>query len=111
MASYDAGDYNAAIKTLTSGDLAGAPAPLRLRALKFTAFSYCVTNRRPQCRREFVEALKLDPTFTLEPAELTHPVWGAEYNAAKRAVSQPAKPKPAAKPAAKPPPKPAPAPK
>ena len=107
MASYDAGDYNAAIKTLTSSDLAGAPVALRLRALKFTAFSYCVTNRRSQCRREFVEALKLDPAFTLEPAELTHPIWGAEYNAAKRATSRPAKP--AAKPPAKSPAKPAPA--
>jgi hypothetical protein len=73
--------------------------------MKYTAFSYCVTNRRPLCRKEFVEALKLDPAFALEPAELTHPIWGAEYNAAKRIASQPAKPapKPAAKPPAKPP--------
>jgi hypothetical protein len=102
VASYDAGDYNAAIKTLTgSSDIAAAPTPMKVKALKYTALSYCVTNRRPQCRQQFVEALKLDPGFTLEAAELTHPIWGAEYNAAKRAASQP--PKPAAKPPAKPP--------
>ena len=102
VASYDAGDYNAAIKTLTGSDLAGAPTPIKLKALKYTALSYCVTNRRTLCRQQFVEALRLDPTFTLEPAELTHPIWGAEFNAAKRIASQPAKP--AAKPPAKPPP-------
>jgi len=103
VASYDAGDYNAAIKTLTgSTDIAAAPAPMKVKALKYTALSYCVTNRRPQCRQQFVEALKLDPAFTLEPAELTHPIWGAEYKAAKRVASQPP-PKPAAKPPAKPP--------
>ena len=101
IASYDAGDYNAAIKTFGSSDITGATTPIRLRAIKYTAFSYCVTNRRTQCRQQFVEALKLDSAFTLEPAELTHPIWGAEYNAAKRAASQPAKP--AAKPPAKPP--------
>jgi hypothetical protein len=93
IASYDAGDYNAAIKTLGgSSDIANAATPIRLKALKYTAFSYCVSNRRTLCRQQFVEALKLDPAFTLEPAELTHPIWGTEYNAAKRAASAPAKP-------------------
>ena len=101
VASYDAGDYNAAIKTLGgSSDIAVAPTPIKLKAMKYTAFSYCVTNRRTQCRQQFVEALKLDPAFTLEPAELTHPIWGAEYNAAKRIASQPAKPPPSRRQAA-----------
>jgi hypothetical protein len=100
MASYDAGDYNGAIKAFASPDIAGGSPDVKVKAHKYTAFSYCVTNRRTLCRQQFVEALKLDPNFALEPAEQTHPIWGAEYNAAKRSLAH------AAKPAAKrPPPK------
>jgi len=95
---YDAGDFNGAIKqllgakaiwedTTTPGGLAN-----RLAAHKYIAFSYCVTNRRPQCRQQFVDAIKLDPDFQLEPAEKTHPVWGPEFERAKVQAKPPATP-------------------
>jgi hypothetical protein len=92
MASYDAGDYNGAIKGFASPDILAASTAIKVKAHKYSAFSYCVTNRRTLCRQQFVDALKLDPAFALEPAEQTHPVWGPEYNAAKRSLAQPAKP-------------------
>ena len=95
---YDAGDFNGAIKqllgakeiwddTATSSALAN-----KLAAHKYIAFSYCVTNRRPQCRQQFVDAIKLDPNFNLEPAEKTHPIWGPEFDRAKTQASAPPTP-------------------
>ena len=72
-----------------------------MAANKYLAFSYCVTNRRTQCRKHFVDALKLDADFTLEPTEKKHPVWGPEYERAKKQVGTPAKSPPAKAPAAK----------
>ncbi len=45
-------------------------------AHKYLAFAYCVSNRKLQCRYEFRKALKIDPTFNLQPAEAGHPIWG-----------------------------------
>ena len=89
LAAYDAGDYNGAIRTLQGArDIwSGPDVAIKVRAHKAMAFSYCVTGRRTQCRQQFTEALKLDPAFALEPAEKTHPIWGAEYDAAKRALA------------------------
>jgi hypothetical protein len=60
-----------------------------------------VTNRRTQCRKHFVDALKLDPEFALEATEKTHPVWGPEFERAKKQATASAKraasPQPAAK--------------
>ena len=88
---YDAGSYNEAIKSLTGAKEIwdGAPDPLKVRAYKYVAFSQCVLGRRTACRQQFTEALKLDPGFSLEPAERTHPIWGVEYEAAKKALAAP----------------------
>lgn len=88
---YDAGSYNEAIKSLTGAKeiWEGAPDALKVRAYKYVAFSQCVLGRRTACRQQFTEALKLDPTFSLEPAERTHPIWGVEYEAAKKALAAP----------------------
>lgn len=103
---YDAGDFNGAIKQLLGAkeiwdDTTTPGAANKLAAHKYLAFSYCVTNRRPQCRQQFVDALKLDPNFSLEPAEKTHPLWGPEFDRAKTQASAP--PAPARRPAAPPP--------
>ena len=90
---YDAGDFNGAIKRLAGAreiwdDSASADALAnKVAANKYIAFSYCVTNRRTQCRKHFVDALKLDPGFALEATEKTHPVWGAEFERAKKQAS------------------------
>ena len=105
VALYDAGDFNGAIKRLltakeiwddsTSSDALSN----KVTANKYLAFSYCVTNRRAACRKHFVDALKLDANFTLEPTEKSHPVWGPEFERAKKQASAPSAP-PAKKPAA-----------
>jgi hypothetical protein len=53
-------------------------------ALKYTAFSYCVTSRPAQCRQAFDKALKLDPAFELAPGEYGHPLWGPVFAKAKK---------------------------
>jgi hypothetical protein len=97
IALYDAGDFNGAIKRLrgakeiwTDATSPGATAN-KVAAHKYLAFSYCVTKRRSQCRQQFVDALKLDAGFSLEPAEKTHPMWGPEFEQAKKQASAPGK--------------------
>lgn len=111
IALYDAGDYAGAIRSLQAArEIWDDPAPgakaTKLAARKHIAFSYCVTGRRPQCRQQFVDALLLDPTFDLDPAEKSHPIWGTEFDRAKKQAaappSRPAAPqRPTAPPAAK----------
>ncbi|MFC5510530.1 TssQ family T6SS-associated lipoprotein [Massilia jejuensis] len=82
---YNEGDFNAAIKRLGSNDIrASSPARIRVMALKYTAFSYCVTSRPKQCEQAFEKALKIDPDFTLESGEEGHPLWGPAFERAKR---------------------------
>ena len=80
---YNEGDFNGALRRL---DDVGSGSPLRTRvtALKYMAFSYCVTSRPKQCEQAFERALKLDPDFTLEPGEQGHPLWGPAFERAKR---------------------------
>lgn len=81
---YNEGDFNGAIKRLSSSDIrSGAPLRTRTTALKYTAFSYCVTSRPRQCQQTFEKALKIDPEFTLEPGEQGHPLWGPAFERAK----------------------------
>lgn len=88
LATYDRGEYAAAIRLLTplttdtSQDLAG-----QLQALKTLAFSQCLTNALTACRQSFERAFKLDPKFDLAPAERGHPVWGPQFERAKKAAA------------------------
>jgi len=82
---YHDGDFDGAIKRLGSNDIrANAPARVRVTALKYQAFSYCVTSRPKQCEQAFERALKIDPGFTLEAGEQGHPLWGPAFERAKR---------------------------
>lgn len=76
---YRAGQYDDAIARFAA---VRSPPPLRVQALKHTAFSYCVTNRLPACQRAFQDALALSPSFRLSPAERGHPVWGPVFTKA-----------------------------
>ena len=54
---YNEGDFNGAIKRLTSNDIrANSTLRTRVMALKYTAFSYCVTSRPKQCEDAFERA-------------------------------------------------------
>lgn len=97
IALYDAGNFNGAIKRLRGAEIwsdstsPGATAN-KLAAHKYLAFSYCVTNRRALCRQQFVGAIKLEPNFDLAPAEKGHPIWGPEFDRARKQASAPAAP-------------------
>jgi len=77
---YDAGEYDAAVKSLADslehGMLAKAD---QSRARKYIAFSHCVSGREQQCRAEFRKAFEINPDFALTPAEDGHPIWGPIY--------------------------------
>lgn len=84
IALYNDGDFNGAIKRLNSGDMNGGSLRNRVTALKYTAFSYCVTNRPGPCRQAFERALRLDPSFDLSPGEQGHPLWGPQFAKARQ---------------------------
>ena len=84
IAMYNNGDYNDAIKRLAAADVTGGSKATQLAALKYTAFSYCVTSRQTLCRQQFDKAFKLDPSFDLEPGEHGHPLWGPVFTKAKK---------------------------
>lgn len=83
---YNDGDYNGAIRRLAARDVNNGPLETRLAALKYTAFSYCVSARPAQCRQAFDKALRLDPSFDLAPGEHGHPLWGPVFTKAKQAA-------------------------
>jgi hypothetical protein len=84
---YNDGDYNGAIRRLSARDVNNGPLATRLMALKYMAFSYCVTSRPGPCRQAFDRALRLDPSFDLAPGEHGHPLWGPVFTKAKQAAT------------------------
>jgi len=84
IALYEKGDYNAAVKRLAQANTPSAPKATQLSALKYTAFSYCLTSRQTLCRQQFEKAFKLDPNFDLEPSEKGHPMWAPAFLKAKK---------------------------
>jgi hypothetical protein len=82
--SYNRGDFNGAIRRLASADVARGDLSSRVTALKYSAFSYCVTNRQTLCRQQFGKAFALDPSFDLEPGEKGHPMWGPAFIRAQK---------------------------
>ncbi len=81
---YNKGDFNDAIKRLGVPEIASGSKAGQITALKYTAFSYCVTSRPVPCRQQFEKAFKLDPAFDLAPGEHGHPLWGKTFLRAKK---------------------------
>jgi hypothetical protein len=90
--SYENGAYGNAIRKL--GDVANNPQAddaTRLKALKYLAFSYCVSPDPPGsnathlalCRQTFERALAVDADFDLAPGERGHPIWSKELAVAR----------------------------
>lgn len=83
---YNKGDFNGAIKRLGAAEITtGGSKARQLEALKYQAFSYCVTSRKTLCGKQFEKALKLDPSFDLAPGEHGHPLWGPVFTRLKKA--------------------------
>ena len=89
MDLYGKGQFPSAISALRplaeSSELTFAS---RLKAIKFTAFSYCLQGQALICRQYFEQALKIDPTFQLADTEASHPLWGGEFRRAQRNVAR-----------------------
>jgi hypothetical protein len=82
---YDNGDFDAAIARLSEPDVRSSPDPIRVEALKYIAFSYCVTRDMADCRHAFNAALAIDADFELGKGEGGHPMWGPVFDQAKAA--------------------------
>jgi uncharacterized protein YceK len=82
---YENGDFMDAIARLGEPEIRSAPGPIRVEALKYIAFSYCVTRDLVDCRHAFDTALGIDPGFALGRGEGGHPMWGPVFEQAKAA--------------------------
>ncbi len=87
IGAYDRGEFGAAIRQLNPMTTDGSLDPAQLlRALKVLAFSQCSAGSTTACRQTFERAFRADPQFELAPAERGHPVWGPQFERARRAV-------------------------
>jgi Tfp pilus assembly protein PilF len=87
--SYEDGEYGNAERYLMQALGAGLAAKADLiRAHKYLAFVYCVSNRAGLGEVEFGKVLALNPQFTLDPSEEGHPLWGPVFLRAKAKAAQ-----------------------
>ncbi len=87
VAAYERGDFAAAIRLLGPlGSDTSLTVAQRLRALKTLAFAQCVSGATTACRSSFEQAFRLDANFDLARAEHGHPVWGPQFQRARRTV-------------------------
>lgn len=86
VALYNNGDYAGTIKKLNAASEIwnGGSKAAQVEALKYMAFSYCLTKQQNLCRQQFERALKLDPGFELPPGERSHPMWKDVFLKAKK---------------------------
>jgi len=85
LAVYNSGDFHGAIKRFATIEATLKPyKEMELTGLKLTAFSYCLTGRPALCQSTFERALKLDPSFDLEPGEKGHPLWQPVLDRARK---------------------------
>ena len=83
LRQFDAGDHDAAAKTLASALYLALSARDRATSHKHLAFIHCCSCRERECRDEFRKALAADPALELAPAEAGHPVWGPIFRSLK----------------------------
>ncbi|MBC7624495.1 MAG: tetratricopeptide repeat protein [Aeromicrobium sp.] len=89
ITAYDAADYPKAIKFFQDALKETLVPDDQVRSRKFTAFSFCLTNRMTLCRQEFDKILQGKPDFDLLPAEAGHPSWGPSFRQAKARLKPP----------------------
>lgn len=98
MAAYDAADYIKSVKGFQDALKETLSADNQQKARKFSAFSYCLSNRMTLCQQEFEKILQQQPDFDLAAAEAGHPSWGPSFRRAKARIKPPAPPAPQAPP-------------
>lgn len=82
---FDGGDYAGAIEKLGAVRSQAPQRALRVAALKYSAFSYCLSENYARCREAFDQALASDADFHLLDTELGHPMWGPVFEQAAAA--------------------------
>jgi tetratricopeptide (TPR) repeat protein len=85
--AYDDGKYPESAKTLRTA-LPRLNNFDQVQAYKYLAFIECSLGRKSLCRSEFAKALKIDPSFELEPSEAGHPLWGPVFRGVKQKAQQ-----------------------
>jgi Tfp pilus assembly protein PilF len=85
MREYELGELAASEKNLRTALRRGLSGDERIQAHKHLAFIYCSSNREPDCRNQFKEALSIDPALELRPAEAGHPIWDPVFRSVKAA--------------------------
>jgi Tfp pilus assembly protein PilF len=85
LRQFDAGDHQAAAKTLSAALEMDLSASDRATTHKHLAFIHCSAGRERACREEFRKALAADPAMKLDAAEAGHPVWGPTFASVSRA--------------------------
>ena len=88
LAKYDEGNFAESIRIFKEPSFERAWPELRLRALKYLAFSYCVSGNPAPCKKAFAEILRIEPSFELASAERGHPLWGPVFQEAKIEVGK-----------------------
>lgn len=82
--AYDNGKHREAAKILRGALSTRLNRADQVEAHKYLAFIECSLGRKSQCRDEFRNALKIDPSFDLGPAEAGHPLWGPVFRSVKQ---------------------------
>jgi len=89
VVKYDAGEYDAARKSLDAALKEGLPDKQnQTRAMKYIAFTECLQQHFKECRAEFMKIFDLEPNFDLTAAEAGHPSWSHTFASAKAAAQK-----------------------
>ena len=92
--NYEEGEYKSAAKNLQDALNAGLPRKTdSAKAHKYLAFIACGSDNTRRCRDEFRKAFEDDPHFTLDAAEVGHPVWGPVYRGIRDQMKSKEKPR------------------
>lgn len=83
---FEDANYRAAGGAIQRAIQSGLTRSSEVTAHKYLAFIYCINGRKPQCRDEFRESVRLDPKFDLQPSEAGHPMWGPVFREVKSDV-------------------------
>ena len=97
-ADYDSGEYRPLIKKIkATPELKNGSAAFREEALKYQAFSECISKMPRSCRATFRTLFSENPNFALSVAEENHPAWKATYAAERNRAARLVKPEAAKK--------------
>lgn len=86
---YEDGLYNEALVSFQAALSSGLQVKAdEIRAHKYSAYVYCMTERAALCRATFRKIFTLDPDFQMLPSESGHPAWSSIYRKEKAAARQ-----------------------